>query len=267
MTVRNLLALALTLPLALTLSPAACPATPANGDFEAEPNTDWLRAGPGAPRTAAGDQPHIARTGIGRFARVGDRDGRGADGESPSHFFQRFPCAGTDDGDGDGSSDGGPCRITFRFRTSLGRDDVAWVRLGAADLERFWLLPASGGEWKGPVTVEAGECGADLVVDFGIQARDGSTVSGTLDVDDVRAVCGGPDPELTVPPAPELAGLLPALPVGSAAGSAAGVPLPLVMPRGPSGPGIAALVAAGLFVTLFLLFVVKKAREQGPGAA
>jgi hypothetical protein len=137
------------------------------------------------------------------------------------------------------------------------------VRVAVAGLERFWLLPASGGEWKGPVFVEAGECGADLVLDFGIQARDGSTVSGTLDVDDVDATCGGPEPDLTVPPAPELAGHLPGLPDDPEAG----VPLPLVVPRGPSGPGVAALVAAGLFVTLFLAFVVKKAREPGPGAA
>jgi hypothetical protein len=254
MIIRGRSVLALALALALLTTGTETAAAPANGDFEADPNVDWRRAGPGAPRATPGDQPHVARTGIGRFARLGDRDGRGAHGETPTHFFQRFPCDG----------DGGSCRVAFRFRSSLKRNEVAWVRLSAAGLERYWLLPGTGGEWKGPVGLEAGDCGADLVIDFGMLSRNGSPLAGTLDVDDVTSACGGPEPGLTVPPAPELAGLVPALPADP---RAEGVPLPLVVPRGPSGPGVAALVAAGLFVTLFLLFVLKKSREPGPKGA
>jgi hypothetical protein len=240
------------LPVGILSLSAALPAAAGvtNGSFEADPPTGWLR--PAAPPAVPGDKPHVARAGTGPFGRIGDRDGRGADGENPSLLLQRFPC---------GDAEGGSCAVSFRFRATLHRGETAWIRLRSGEREAAWPLPSTEGEWRGPVTVHLPGCGP-ASVDFGLRASGEGAVSGTLDVDDVRSECGAStDGADFPPPDPDLPAALPPLPADPADGER---PLALVTPHGATDTGIAALVVAALFVTFFLLFVLKKAREPKP---
>ncbi|MCA9750686.1 MAG: hypothetical protein KC591_00725 [Gemmatimonadetes bacterium] len=232
------------------------PAAPfTNGDFENDADDAWRRDGADVPRHVVGDRAHYAQTGIGRIARVGDRDGRDANGENPSRFYQRF----------DASGDGNAIVVTFKFRSSLARTETAWVRLAAwpedaagdestPEHVAAWRLPPTNGEWRGPATIALPGCAGDVTLEFGIERAGAEAVAGTLDVDDVTASCST---LAETPPPDDLD--LPPLPRGGA-----DQPLPLVLPHGPTGPGIAALVVAAVFVTAFLGFVIKKSREPAP---
>jgi hypothetical protein len=203
------------------------------------------------------------RLGRRQFGRAGDRDGRGGDGENPARFFQRFPC-------GPGGT-AGLCNLRFGVRSSLGADEIAWVRIAPAErgegelghAPSVWRLPDTGGKWEGPVSVSRPGCGAEIFVEFGILGRDGAPVAGTVDIDDVRGACVEEWGASTLAQDTTFLDLLPPLPPDPAAGEIA---LPRVIPRGPTGVGVLALVLAGLFAALFAVLIARNTREPGTPA-
>jgi hypothetical protein len=153
-----------------------------NGDFESLPNHAWLRDGPIAPRLAKGDRAAIVLGANGNhYGHLGDIDGRGADGENPSRFFQWFRCA-------DSTSVGQDCVIEFRFRALLLPGEFAWVRVQSATQMRALKIPHSNNQWAAfrPRIVLPGGCDQGLnFLDLGMLNTTGAQVGGRLSVDTV----------------------------------------------------------------------------------
>lgn len=157
-----------------------------NGDFESLPNQVWLRDGPIAPRLAKGDRAAIVLGANGNhYGHLGDIDGRGADGENPSRFFQWFRCV-------DSTSIGQDCVIEFRFRALLLPGEFAWVRVQSATQMRALKIPNSNNQWAAfrPRIVLPGGCDLGLnFLDFGMLNTTGAQVGGRLSIDTVVHRC------------------------------------------------------------------------------
>lgn len=153
-----------------------------NGDFEQKPNTDWLREGPNAPRVAQGDRPAVGREPNGnRHGHAGDANGAGANGENTTRIFQRFDCGWADSIQ--------TCVVSFRYRLTLARGEVGWVRMNRfGNQTQLWLLPNTNGNWAGPVSVGLFNCGM-TTIEFGLSSAAGGNLASVLDIDDVTDQC------------------------------------------------------------------------------
>ena len=157
-----------------------------NGDFESLPNHAWLRDGPIVPRLAQGDRAAtVLGANVNHYGHLGDIDGRGADAENPSRFFQWFRCA-------DSTSISQDCVIEFRFRALLLHGEFAWVRVQSATQMRALKIPNSNNQWAAfrPRIVLPGGCDLGLnFLDFGMFNTTGAQVGGRLSIDTVVYRC------------------------------------------------------------------------------
>ncbi len=115
------------------------------------------------------------------YGFIGDRNGQGRNGESPSRIFQRFDCP-----------DPFPdtlaivtCEVRLRYSSTLRPGESAVLIID----NKVYRMPNTGGQWRGPIRVDGGQCIGNKLIQFNVTGVRLGNVAGALCVDDVEAKC------------------------------------------------------------------------------